>query len=282
MRHLMPLRPWPSVRRPPPVRLRRAIAPPPESFESPKGRPLSLVTDRPAPSTPQPNPEGGRAAARRARKRHRARRPAPLAGRYIGYVLYFVGAGLISGAVVHHPLDPARYTKIAVIGVVVFLVATVVNEFLLTADRPTLPRAILVIVASLLLSFGIGMLSGGLQHFEDFPARGAVLVPLGITVSFVAFVLKDAQSTWRRIFGPVGLAVLLTAAVSFFGLRAIADGLAETSGESGHSHGDGAEEQAEEHDAEEETPASTTESGSSEPTASPDASQGHSDDGHSH
>ena len=150
-----------------------------------------------------------------------------------------MGAGLISGAVVHHPLDPARYTKIAVIGVLVFLVATLVNEFLLAADRPALPRAILVIAASLLLSFGIGMLSGGLQHFEDFPDRGAVFVPLGITVSFIAFVLKDPESSWRRVFGPLGLAVLLTATVSFFGLRTIAEGLGETSGESGPSHGGG-------------------------------------------
>ncbi|GHE75996.1 hypothetical protein ABZ078_20850 [Streptomyces sp. NPDC006385] len=238
---------------------------------------MSLVTDRPVrPAQPQPPSGGGRAAARRARKRHRARRPAPLAGRYIGYVLYFVGAGLISGAVVHHPLDPARYTKIAVIGVLVFLVATVVNEFLLAADRPALPRAILVIGASLLLSFGIGMLSGGLQHFEDFPARGALLVPLGITVSFIAFVLKDAQSSWRRIFGPVGLAVLLTAAVSFFGLRTIAAGMGTESGESGHSHGTGSAEEAGEHAEGEESPGTSSQPTAPEGTASPDAEDGHS------
>ncbi|WP_128377282.1 hypothetical protein [Streptomyces cavernae] len=242
---------------------------------------MSLVTDRPAPSAPQQHTEGGRAAARRARSRHRARKPAPLAGRYIGYVLYFVGAGLISGAVVHHPLDPARYTKIAIIGVLVFLAATVVNEFLLATERPALPRAILVIAASLLLSFGIGMLSGGLQHFQDFPDRGAVLVPLGITVSFIAFVLKDAQSSWRRVFGPMGLAVLLTAAVSFFGLRAVADGLGESSGESGHSHGDGTE-TSDEHATKEEPPAADTGSATPETSASTDAEAGRTEDGHSH
>lgn len=251
------------------------------NHESPKGPALSLVTDRPAPSAPQqPHPEGGRAAARRARRR-RARKPAPLAGRYIGYVLYFVGAGLISGAVVHHPLDPTRYTKIAVIGVLVFLAATVVNEFLLATDRPALRRAILVIGASLLLSFGIGMLSGGLQHFEDFPDRGAVLVPLGITVSFIAFVLKDAHSSWRRIFGPLGLAVLLTAAVSFFGLQAVADGLGEPSGESGHSHGEGTE-TSDEHATTEGSPAPDTESATPETSASTDTKAGHTEDGHSH
>ncbi|MFI1721924.1 hypothetical protein [Streptomyces sp. NPDC020489] len=243
---------------------------------------MSLVTDHLASSAPQqPHPGGGRAATRRGRRR-RARKPAPLAGRYIGYVLYFVGAGLISGAVVHHPLDPARYTKIAVVGVLVFLAATVVNEFLLATDRPALRRAVLIIAASLMLSFGIGMLSGGLQHFEDFPDRGAVLVPLGITVSFIAFVLKDAESSWRRIFGPLGLAVLLTAAVSFFGLRAVADGLGETSGESGHSHGGGTEEEADEHSTEEESTAPATEPSAPESSVPPEEESGHAEDGHSH
>jgi len=197
-------------------------------------------------------------------------------------VLYFVGAGLISGAVVHHPLDPARYTRIAVMGVLVFLAATVVNEFLLATDRPAPRRAVLIVAASLMLSFGIGMLSGGLQHFEDFPDRGAVLVPLGITVSFIAFVLKDAESSWRRIFGPLGLAVLLTAAISFFGLRAVADGLGEPSSESGHSHGGGTEEETDEHSTEEEPSAPASESPAPESSATAEEKSGQAEDGHSH
>lgn len=43
----------------------------------------------------------GRTAIREARSRRKA-----LLARYLGYVGYFVGAGLISGAVVHHPSTP--------------------------------------------------------------------------------------------------------------------------------------------------------------------------------
>ncbi|TLQ42357.1 hypothetical protein [Streptomyces marianii] len=222
---------------------------------------LSQLADRPAAPVEQPdhnNPRPGRAAMRRARARKTS-----LAARYVGYVGYFVGAGLISGAVVHHPLDPARYTRIAAYGVLVFLAATVLNEFFLARDKPGLPRMLLVIGASLLLSFGIGMLSGGLQHFEDFPARGAVLVPLGITVSFLAYVVKDAETSWRRIFSPVGLAVLLTALISFAGLRYVAAGMSEQAEGGGHSHG-GAEEREEELPHE---PAPTT--GTAQPEAGP-------------
>ncbi|MEU4062657.1 hypothetical protein AB0F25_09510 [Streptomyces wedmorensis] len=244
---------------------------------------MSLLTERPSPhdAASHSAPEG-RAATRRA-DRSRRKRKQPLAGRYIGYVLYFVGAGLISGAVVHHPLDPARYTVVAVVGVLVFLVATLVNEFLLAQDRPPLGRGLMVIGASLLLSFGIGMLSGGLQHFEDFPARAAVLVPLGIVVSFVAFVLKDAETPSRRVFGPLGLVVLLLAGGCHFGLNTLAAGMAGEAAEGGgHSHG-GGEPETDDHEVEPEPSASSSSSVPSapgEPTTS--AEPEHADDGHAH
>ncbi|MCX5336707.1 hypothetical protein [Streptomyces sp. NBC_00140] len=234
-----------------------------------------VLTEEPGAST------GGRAARRKARAR-RARKSS-LPARYLGYVGYFVGAGLISGAVVHHPLDPARYTRIAVYGILVFLAATVLNELVLAHHRPGLPRMLVVIGASLLLSFGIGMLSGGLQHFDDFPARGAVLVPLGITVSFVAYVIKDADTPWQRIFSLVGLAVFLAAAVSFVGLRQVAASMDEPSEGSGHSHGNADEPGQDTHGTDEAPPTTGAQAPSSSPPADSGTSPkpGH-DDGHSH
>ncbi|MEU2434422.1 hypothetical protein ABZ611_33940 [Streptomyces sp. NPDC007861] len=241
--------------------------------------PQQLV-DRPAPAAP-PSAVGGRAALRRARARRARRKSLP--ARYLGYVGYFVGAGLISGAVVHHPLDPARYTRIAVYGVSVFLAATVLNEFVLTRERPGLPRVLVVIGASLMLSFGIGMLSGGLQHFDDFPARGAVLVPLGLAVSFVSYVIKDADTPWQRIFSGVGLAVLIAATITFFGLRQVAASMGEPAEGGGHSHG-GAEEPDQEEHAPDTTPRApdTPAAGvSPQEEAGTEETTGHGD-GHSH
>ncbi|MER5224519.1 hypothetical protein [Streptomyces flaveus] len=79
----------------------------------------------------------------------------------------------------------------------------------------------------------------------------------------------------------MGLAVLLTAAVSYFGLRAVADGLGESSGESGHSHGGGME-TSDEHATTEESPAPATEPTAPETSASTDAETGHTEDGHGH
>ncbi|TQE26140.1 hypothetical protein [Streptomyces ipomoeae] len=140
----------------------------------------------------------------------------------------------------HHPLDPTRYTLIAVIGAAVFLCATVLNEFILTRSRPSAPKVCGVVVASLALSFGIGMLSGGLQHFEDFPERAAMLLPFGLALSFVAYVLRHQPTRWRGILGPAGILVAVTAVVAFLGLKGIAQEMAAQPGGDGrgHSHGD--------------------------------------------
>lgn len=193
---------------------------------------MTQLLDAHTPQTAANTLAGGRASRRKAQ----SSRKRSLAARYLGYVGYFVGAGLISGAVVHHPLDPDRYTRIAAYGALVFLAATILNEFLLTRERPGPARMLVVIGSSLLLSFGIGMLSGGLQHFDDFPARGAVLVPAGIVVSFIAYVIKDADTPTRRIFSLLGLTVLAVAALAFFGLREVAASMEATPG-GGHSHG---------------------------------------------
>ncbi|MBT2541798.1 hypothetical protein J7E99_14055 [Streptomyces sp. ISL-44] len=238
------------------------------------------LLDAPTPNTTTPAPPArGRAARRKADSRQARKRS--LAARYLGYVGYFVGAGLISGAVVHHPLDPARYTRIALYGVLVFLAATVINEFLLTRERPGWARTLVVIGSSLLLSFGIGMLSGGLQHFDDFPARGAVLVPAGLVVSFIAYVIKDADIPTRRIFSLVGLAVLMVAALGYFGLRQVAASMESTPG-GGHSHGTAGEPAADDHAPAATPSAVTTPTQGAAPGAKPDPQTPAHNDGHTH
>ncbi|NUO42934.1 MAG: hypothetical protein HOV82_12925 [Streptomyces sp.] len=238
----------------------------------------------------EPDPAPRRADQRRGRRR--APKRTPLLGDYLGYAATFVGAGLISGAIVHHPLDPARYTLIAVIGATVFLFATVLNEFVLTKQRPGLTRVLGIVGASLALSFGIGMLSGGLQHFEDFPARAAMLIPFGLALSFIAYVLRYQPARWRSIVGPAGVLVLVTAALAFVGLRGIAEGMAAESGGGGHSHseettGEPAEVPKEAEPGHEEKSGSQTPTSESSRTGAPSASEGaghtgDAGDGHSH
>ncbi|MEU3550857.1 hypothetical protein [Streptomyces longwoodensis] len=254
---------------------------PQQSYDS--GGHTARQRQQPSVAGRQPASPSGRG---RRGGRRRAPKQAPLLGNYLGYAATFVGAGLISGAIVHHPLDPARYTVIAVIGAAVFLCATVLTEFVLSKHRPRASRVARIVAASLVLSFGIGMLSGGLQHFEDFPARGAMLIPVGLTLSFIAYVLRHEPARWRRILGPTGAVVLVTAALAFIGLRGIADGMAsESSGDGqGHSHG---EEVAEPEGTAPGVPtapdpAVSSSSRSEMPAGQETAAPGHEEDGHSH
>ena len=64
-----------------------------------------------------------------------AKRTPSLYSRYIGAMLYFMGAALIAGAVVHYPVNPGLYTIICVVGAFVFLLGTIVNEFVLVDER---------------------------------------------------------------------------------------------------------------------------------------------------
>jgi len=182
-------------------------------------------------------PPSERTATERHRRPKRTGEPS-LYARYVGAMLYFVGAALIAGAVVHYPIDPPVYTVICAVGALVFLLGTVVNEFLFAAERPALRRAIALVTFSLLLSFGVGLLGGGIQHFEQFPERSAAMTPIGLVMSYAAFVAKDSQGRWRNILSLFGAGVVIVAVVTWFGMTAIAD----TMGSTGHDHSHGTQE----------------------------------------
>lgn len=177
-------------------------------------------------------PSEERTAPETPRTRRRVGEPSIYA-RYVGAMLYFVGAALIAGAVVHYPIDPPVYTVICIVGALVFLLGTIVNEFVFAAERPTLRRAIALVTFSLLLSFGVGLLGGGIQHFEQFPERSAAMTPIGLLMSYAAFVAKDPEGRWRNLVSMFGAGVVLVAVVTWFGMSAIADSLGST----GHDHG---------------------------------------------
>jgi hypothetical protein len=156
----------------------------------------------------------------------------PLIRPYLGYVGYFVGAGAISGGVVHYPLNPPYYTALVIAGATLFLAATILNEVVLSTATISRRRLIRLVGASLLLSFGIGMLSGGIQHFTDFPARAATLIPLGIALSFGAYVLRNGVGGRQRRLAVFGAAILAVSAISYFALQLLAERLSGAS----HSH----------------------------------------------
>lgn len=156
---------------------------------------------------------------------------------YLVYVISFVGAGMVSGGVVHYPLNENYYGALAVLGGIVFAVGSIANEVLSNKGFPKLRGLLAIISISLLLSFGIGMLSGGIQHFTDFPSRAAVLIPSGIVLSYLAFCLKAGwfqRSSIKKVLTS-GILVTSVALVSLAVLMNVADDMSTPAHTHDHS-----------------------------------------------
>lgn len=52
-------------------------------------------------------------------------------------------------------------------------------------------ESIKLVIFSLTLAIGIGMISGGISHFKESPTYVSYLIPLGIIISFISFTLKN-------------------------------------------------------------------------------------------
>ena len=100
---------------------------------------------------------------------------------------------LTGGSVVHLPLDPGRYLLIGAVGVVVFIAASAADARRRHAEAVEGGGGALgrYIAWSVVLSLGLGMLSGSIQHFLDFPHYAAVLLPLGVPVTLAAYMGRE-------------------------------------------------------------------------------------------
>ena len=129
---------------------------------------------------------------------------------------------------VHAPLDPVRYLLIGGIGVLIFIVASVADARHRHAAGLEGPGGGLggFVGWSVLLSIGLGMLSGSIQHFIDFPRYAAALLPLGVPVSLVAYMGRERLSPPRPTLLRLGAVVAALVVVLAFGLDILADELA--------------------------------------------------------
>lgn len=136
---------------------------------------------------------------------------------FISHILRYVGVGLISGSVVHAGTlggGSLQYIILIVLGVVAFVVGTLLEE------RNKSERSLLkYVLISVILSLGVGMVSGGTQHYLDGPVYASFLIPIGLGVGYLAFLFRDYTSkvNLKRI---VGIAMFIV--VSFGALYSIA------------------------------------------------------------
>jgi hypothetical protein len=147
---------------------------------------------------------------------------------YISYLALFIGTGFISGAIVHtgNISELEKYIIIGLVGISLFVAGSFMQESIINANNPNGQNVIKFFIFSLMLSIGIGMISGGTQHFSDFPIYSSYLIPIGFILSYVAFLLKNNFTFTKKLLITGGILTLI-AVFGFFGLNTFAKNLIE-------------------------------------------------------
>lgn len=107
---------------------------------------------------------------------------------FISHLFRYVGVGLISGSIVHMGTLGGGYTRYAILislGVVIFTIGTLLEK------REAVSSLTAFLSVSVIMSIGVGMVSGGTQHYIDGPIYAAFLIPLGVIIGYCAFLVRD-------------------------------------------------------------------------------------------
>jgi len=134
---------------------------------------------------------------------------------FTSHVLRYVGVGLISGSIVHIGTlggSVTHYAALITLGILAFIIGTI-----LETGRSAITLNFIII--SVLLSIGVGMVSGGTQHYLDGPVYASFLLPLGLLLGYIMFVLREDKKEFK--IQKVIVATILSLAL-FGGLYGIA------------------------------------------------------------
>lgn len=111
--------------------------------------------------------------------------------KYLVYVIYFLGIGMTSSGIVLMPFNHVRYGIVLIIGLGLFLAGSFFNEVIIDKHNLTKKESVKLLLLSLILALGIGMISGGISHYKESPVYVSYLIPFGIFLSFISFIIKN-------------------------------------------------------------------------------------------
>jgi hypothetical protein len=154
------------------------------------------------------------------------------------YLAYFIGVSFQSGGIVHYSLDPGRYGKLIAIGAVIFVIGAISSDLISKESRlrDSGPSGFITFIASsLVLSIGVGMIGGSVQHFNDIPGRAPLYVGLGIVLSALGYHGRFQPHHTKKEFLGAMVIVSSLAIPAVFALRSYAASLPVAATE--HAHG---------------------------------------------
>ena len=135
---------------------------------------------------------------------------------FASHMLRYVGVGLISGSIVHAGTlggNVTQYVALIVLGVIAFIYGTYL-EYENKIDK----KFVSFILISVVISIGTGMVSGGTQHYLDGPVFASIILPIGLLVSYIAYLYRDFKSnfSFKKICAAIIICSIL--AVSLYSL----------------------------------------------------------------
>ena len=138
---------------------------------------------------------------------------------YIVYVVYFLGIGLVSSGIVLLPFNPLRYSIVLGCGLLLFLIGSIINEVVLTKHKLNMKQSIKLVIVSLTLAMGIGMISGGISHFKELPDYVIYLIPIGLVISFISYLVKNNYRFSNKGKVSIAFGICIVALLLHLGLR---------------------------------------------------------------
>jgi hypothetical protein len=141
-----------------------------------------------------------------------------IVSRYLVYIVYFLGVGMVSSGIVLMPFNHMRYGIILVIGLVLFSTGSFINEVIIDKKHLSFKESVKLVIVSLTLAIGIGMISGGIAHFKESPVYVSYLIPIGIMISFISFKVKNAFDLTKKEYITLIITFLVIAVVIHIGL----------------------------------------------------------------
>jgi hypothetical protein len=196
--------------------------------------------------------------------------------------MYFLGVGLISGGIVHMPIEPLRYSIILSVGSAIFITAAFLNEIYIEKKKMGVTQILKLLVYSFILSLGVGMIGGGIQHFSDLGRYAVFLIPTGIVLSFVSYILKNGIVVPKKQAFNLSLILVLLVSPLTLGLDWYVASNKSSVSASGHGHSDSGDSHGDSDSGHDDSGSGHDDSSTKEEDSHSDSDDGHGDSGSGH
>ena len=121
-------------------------------------------------------------------------------------IIRYIGVSFITGAISHGFFSGNRSLITGAIGVICFIVGTLMEEGTSTSWKSVISGAVLAV--------GIGAVTGGLQHFPDSPERSLWILPVGFALSLLFYALIHGYEMSKREYAYATISLIATCILS--------------------------------------------------------------------